>query len=256
MDFSYFLIIIVSLGASFLTFISGFGLGTLLTPVFALFFPLPIAIAMTAVVHLLNNFFKLSLTWKDIDSDILLKFGIPAIVSAYLGASLLKILDTKGVFYSYTINNHGFEVSILGFVIGVLMIIFALWEIVPFLKKASFAKDYWIVGGLVSGFFGGLSGHQGALRSAFLIKSNITKSAYIATGIGIACFTDISRLIVYGNKWQNIDQWDLVAIATCSAFVGAFFGKRWLKNISLQHVQTIVSILLLLIGSAFCMGIL
>jgi len=39
--------------------LSGFGLGTLLLPVFALFFPLPVAIAATALVHLANNFFKL-----------------------------------------------------------------------------------------------------------------------------------------------------------------------------------------------------
>lgn len=44
-----------------LTLFSGFGLGTILMPVFALFFPLPLAISATAVVHFANNIFKFGL---------------------------------------------------------------------------------------------------------------------------------------------------------------------------------------------------
>lgn len=44
--------------ASALTFFSGFGPGTILMPAFTLLFPVEIAIAATAVVHFLNNFFK------------------------------------------------------------------------------------------------------------------------------------------------------------------------------------------------------
>lgn len=46
-------------GAAFaaagLTFFSGFGLGTVLMPVLAVFFSVELATMMTAVVHLLNN---------------------------------------------------------------------------------------------------------------------------------------------------------------------------------------------------------
>ena len=42
---SLFIIILVSLLASALTLISGFGLGTLLLPVFAIFFPIDVAVA-------------------------------------------------------------------------------------------------------------------------------------------------------------------------------------------------------------------
>ena len=55
---SVILICAVALAASCLTFFSGFGLGTILMPVFAIFFPLEIAIALTAVVHFLNNIFR------------------------------------------------------------------------------------------------------------------------------------------------------------------------------------------------------
>ena len=65
----------VALAASLLTFLSGFGLGTLLLPVFAVFFPLEVSVAMTAVVHLLNNLFKLGLLWKQVDKGIVLSGG-------------------------------------------------------------------------------------------------------------------------------------------------------------------------------------
>jgi hypothetical protein len=57
-------IVAVALLGAFLSFYSGFGLGTLLLPAFSLLFPLPVAIASTAVVHMLNNVFKLGLVGK------------------------------------------------------------------------------------------------------------------------------------------------------------------------------------------------
>src|SRR5690554_7683236 len=74
-------ILIIS-GAAFvvalLTFFSGFGLGTILTPVFMIFFPVDLAIALTGVVHFFNNIFKLILVGKQADKGTLLRFGIPA----------------------------------------------------------------------------------------------------------------------------------------------------------------------------------
>ena len=49
----------VALAAAGLTLFSGFGLGTLLLPALLLFFPPEMAVALTAIVHFLNNIFKL-----------------------------------------------------------------------------------------------------------------------------------------------------------------------------------------------------
>jgi len=79
-------IIVISLAASItaiLTFFSGFGLGTILTPVFAIFFPVDKAIAMTGVVHFSNNLFKITLVGKNTDKAVLLRFGIPAILASF-----------------------------------------------------------------------------------------------------------------------------------------------------------------------------
>ena len=82
----YLVICISALIASGLTLFSGFGLGTLLLPVFAIFFPVDVAVALTAIVHLLNNLFKLLLLGKHAEKRVALKFGVPALLAAFLGA--------------------------------------------------------------------------------------------------------------------------------------------------------------------------
>src|ERR671910_244892 len=100
-------IIVLSFAAfvvAILTFFSGFGLGTILTPVFMIFFPVDLAIALTGVVHFFNNIFKLILTGKKADKSILLRFGIPSVVAAFAGAWLLLRITDLPPLFSYEIN--------------------------------------------------------------------------------------------------------------------------------------------------------
>ena len=127
----YVAIALISLLASLLTFFSGFGLGTLLLPVFALFFNLETAIALTAIVHFLNNVFKFFLVYKKINVQLVLKFGIPSLLFAFLGAWLLKQFSFSEPLFTYTIYGHVFSITIIGITIGVLMLVFSLWEIIP-----------------------------------------------------------------------------------------------------------------------------
>lgn len=87
------LIAFAALVGSTLTLFSGFGLGTMMTPVFALFFPVPLAIAATAVVHLASNLFKLGLLARAADWRVVLRFGLPAALAALVGAAALGAVD-------------------------------------------------------------------------------------------------------------------------------------------------------------------
>src|SRR3989337_1847587 len=71
--------------AAALTLMTGFGLGTILTPVFLLFYDVKIAILIVAVVHLLNNLLKFSLFSRHINTEILKRFGILTISGAFIG---------------------------------------------------------------------------------------------------------------------------------------------------------------------------
>jgi uncharacterized membrane protein YfcA len=248
---------LAALLTSLLTFFTGFGLGTILTPVFAIFFPIEIAIALTGVVHFLNNIFKLALVGLKADKGVLIKFGIPAFFSALIGAYLLVKLSNLEPLYSYTIDDRNFIVTPVKLIVAVLLIFFALMEVVPSLKKLDFGKNLF-VGGILSGFFGGLSGNQGALRSAFLMKAGLSKEVFIATGIVIACIIDFSRLGVYSTRFLQSglhENLTLVIAATLSAFVGAFFGNKLLKKITMESLQMIVTIMLIILSIALGLGL-
>ncbi len=253
------IIAIVAAFASLLTFFSGFGLGTILTPVFVIFFPVEIAIALTGIVHFLNNIFKSILTFKNINWRIGFKFGIPAIIGAFIGAQvLLYMLDTP-VIHSYSINERIFEITPVKLVVAALMLFFALFEIIPFLKALEFKENKLYIGGLISGFFGGFSGNQGALRSAFLLRTGLSKEGFIATGIFIACLVDLTRLPIYLGRMSttNIqDNFLLLVVAILAAFMGAFIGSKLLKKIKLAFIQWTVSIMIFILAIALGAGLL
>lgn len=108
--------------ASGLTLLSGFGLGTALMPVFALFFPLPLAIAATAVVHFANNLFKLGLMAQQANWSVVVKFSVPAAFTAILGAGSLTFFDQLPPLWHYSIAGSSFEITTVKAVIGSLII--------------------------------------------------------------------------------------------------------------------------------------
>lgn len=256
---SYLVICAVALLASGLTFFSGFGLGTLLLPAFALFFPIEQAVAMTAIVHFLNGLFKLGLVGRQADRRIVLRFGLPALVASFVGAWLLVWLSAHEPVLTYTLAGREFKVTPAKLAIGVLLLLFALAELLPRFREMSFGPQHLTLGGLVSGFFGGLSGMQGALRSAFLARTGLSKEAFVASGVVIACLIDVSRLGVYSRsllaEGAGLD-YRLLGAAVLSAFVGALLGNRYLKKLTIQGVQRIVAVMLFAVAVGLVCGIL
>ena len=250
---SELIIYLTAIFASGLTLISGFGLGTIMLPVFAIFFPVEIAVGMTAIVHVLNNFFKMGLIFKSVNWKTLLYFGVPGIFGAFLGALLLLQIDTNAIWF----ENDYLSIKPLNTVVGFLMIFFAIAELAN-LKEFSFKRQYLIPGGFLSGFFGGLSGHQGALRSMFLIKANLSKQAYIATGVGIALLVDITRIPIYWTKYDQgfvFENIRIIGLATLFAFLGAYVGKRLINKVTMKTVHLIVGVLLVVMGLGMIIGL-
>ena len=248
------LLILVAFAASLLTFVSGFGLGTLLLPAFALFVPLPVAVTLTAAVHLLNNLFKFSLLHPHVHRPTVLRFGLPAIAGALLGAWLLvRLGELEPLYYGM---DH--PVGPLQVTIGLLMVLFALLELTPAMHNYRFPAQAQTIGGLVSGFFGGLSGHQGALRSMFLVHSGLTKEGYVATGTAIALLVDFTRIPFYLGSMDITlltEQLPLLAGCVLAAFAGAWWGRKLLPSLTYRGVQYAVAVLLLGIAVGLLSGV-
>ena len=256
---SYLVVCAVALLASMLTFFSGFGLGTLLLPAFALFFPVEQAIAMTAVVHFLNALFKVLLVGRHADRGVVLRFGLPAIAASVLGAWLLARLAASTSTWSLELLGHALAVTPVKLVVGVLLLAFTLLELLPRFRGMAFDRRYLPLGGVLSGFFGGLSGMQGALRSAFLARAGLGKAAFIGTGVLIAALVDLSRLGVYAGgldaAGHGLD-YGLLAAAVLAAFAGALLGNRFLAKATMPGIQRLVAVLLVLVAVGLITGML
>lgn len=269
----YVVVALTVLFGAGLTFFSGFGLGTLLLPVFSIFFDVEIAIGATAIVHLANNIFKFALVSRYIHLRTLLLFGIPAMVFAYGGGKLLVYLGKSEAIGSYFLFGNEFSLTPINIVIGSLMIFFAWFELDPRFKKMSISRIFLPLGGALSGFFGGVSGHQGAFRAAFLSKAGITKEQFVGTSNSISLVVDLVRLSTYffaanelgkavnsstgGNLYMNALESgkSLLIVGVVCAFIGTFIGKQLIQKTTIQGIQRLVGILLFVMGSLMIGGI-
>jgi uncharacterized membrane protein YfcA len=213
-------------------------------------------------VHLANNLFKAVLVGRHADWQVVVRFAVPAVLAAFAGAALLAALAGLPAIAEYRLGNRSFTVSIINLVVGGLIVLFAILELTPRFAKLAFPRRYLPVGGILSGFFGGLTGNQGAFRSAFLIKAGLSKSAFVGTGVIASAMVDLVRLIVYGASFardgfgaipQNL--WAIVAAACLAAFAGATIGARLLPHVTLQTVRFIVAGLMIAIGVALIFGL-
>lgn len=249
---------LVAFGAAVLTFFSGFGLGTLLLPVFMLFFPVEAAVALTAIVHLVNNLFKAGLMGRHAEWKVVLGFGLMALPGAWLGARLLQFLSGLPVWYTWNFGGFQGEITLVKLLIALLMAGFAVLEILPASRQPVFHPRVLPLGGLLSGFFGGLSGHQGALRSAFLLRLGLSKEAFIASGILIACGIDLVRIGVYFGNGLSVSgdrAWQALIVGATAAILGALLGNRLLKKITLIHLHRLVAAGIFLMAVFLALGV-
>lgn len=243
---------------------SGFGLGTLMLPVFALFFPVEMAVVATALVHGANNLFKVVLLGRQADREVVLKFGLAAVLGSIGGAILLGWLALSNFQIGIAVNDAVVSrVTPVKLMIGSLMIGFALFELLPAFRKLEFERRFLPLGGILSGFFGGLSGHQGALRSAFLAKSGLSTNRFVGSNAVIGFLVDLTRISVYiaifagvGRKLDEFTAWPLVITGSLAAFCGVLIGKRLLHKVTMRSVQTLVGVLLFGVGIALVAGVL
>ncbi len=260
---SYIIICTTALLISGMTLYSGFGLGTILMPAFAFFFPIEVAVASTALVHGANNIFKIILVGRHADRSLVLRFGVPAVLAALAGAAVLSHVAGFVPLASYTIGWKTAVITPIKLIMGLLIFVFALFELLPALRDLRFNRKYLPLGGLLSGFFGGLSGHQGALRSAFLTKTGVSPQAFVGTNAVIGFMVDMARIATYGALFFSArqsgpigpDQWPLVLSGTFAAFAGVVFGKRFLHKITMKTVRSLTGAFLLIIALALSAGL-
>jgi uncharacterized membrane protein YfcA len=245
------IILIVAFVGAALSFFTGFGFGTILLPVMALFFDLTTAVMMTAFVHFVNTIYKLFLVGKHAHWPTVIAFGIPSAIGAVIGALLLSQLTSYFTPFQYSLFGWNGETSGLNIIMGILLISFSLFEYFNFLERVIQGKKSLWLGGLLSGFFGGVSGQQGALRSAFLIHQLNDKHVFMGTRTVLAAIVDSVRITTYLSSIPLIfaqqNSWPMI-FAILGGIGGATVGNILLQKISLSWIRKAIVIFLLVVG--------
>ena len=220
---------------------SGFGLGTLLTPLFALFYDIKIAVLLVAIVHFSNNLFKLGLFFRHLDWAILKRFGAISIAGAFVGSLLQAELES--------------ETLKIG--LGILLVILGTVEFLPPRFSWSLPKRLDPLGGFLSGLLGGVLGNQGAVRSAYLLNYSLSKEAFVATATIIACLIDVTRIPIYLLSYYHeiAMAWPYLIATILSAFLGTLIGKWLLDIVTLGAFRRVVAGSVVVVGIAMAMAL-
>ncbi len=255
----YILIAVVSAIAAGLTFFTGFGLGSLLLPLFVWKFGAVAAVPGVAVVHLLNSLYKICLTAKSSDFSTVLRFGIPAVISTLGGAWLLVQMTGLPFVHPFEFMGWSQAISPVKLIVGITIASIAILEASGWLKSLAITRNWLPLGGMLSGFFGGLSGHQGAFRTMFLLKAGLSKESLIGSGAVLACAIDLSRIALYSSLLPAslpASSVPILLVSSTGAFAGTTLGNRFLKKMELPVLEKLITFALVVFGICMATGLL
>src|SRR5439155_8184555 len=215
--------------------ISGFGIGSVLTPVVSTQFDVRLAIAMVSLPHLAGTFVRFLIVRMRIDRDVLLGFGAASAIGGLVGAALQTVVQS----------------SALAIVFGLLLVFAGIGSLTGFAQRMRFSgRRSALVGGALSGLLGGLVGNQGGIRAAALLGFDVEKEAFVATATAVALIVDGARIPVYlaTQGADLVPYWPLIVLLAAGAVVGTVLGGWTLRRISDAVFRRVVGVLLLVLG--------
>ncbi|QQG38253.1 MAG: sulfite exporter TauE/SafE family protein [Candidatus Kaiserbacteria bacterium] len=228
------LLAILTFVAATIGTITGFGTSTLMIPVLVVFLPAVEAIFLVAIIHWFGDLWKVTLFRAGFSWRLLLLFGGVGLAASYLGAFV----------------SLGTGEDLLMRVLGAFLALYALFLIFQSQFKAPAGNVAALFGGALSGFFAGMFGIGGAIRSAFLSAFDLPKAVYIATAGAIGLLVDSTRIVTYawGGATLPEDLWYGLLVFIPVSFVGAQLAKRIVDRVPQRSFRVVVAVFLFLIG--------
>ena len=217
--------------------VTGFGIGSLLTPVLALQVDTRLAVAAVSIPHLIGTSLRFALMHGGVDRRVLWSFGITSAAGGLAGALL---------------NSAATNTRWLTILFGVLLLFAAVSEMTGLARRMRLRGWVAWVAGALSGMLGGLVGNQGGIRSAALIGFELRKELFVGTATAIALFVDGARVPIYlyaqHDELSTHLTWILLAIAGVVA--GTIVGSRALGRIPEVWFRRVLSLVLAVLGVA------
>lgn len=235
------LLALLAIVAGAIAALAGFGIGSLLTPVLATVIGVKAAVAVVSVPHAVATAVRLWALRRSIDRKVLLSFGIASAVGGLVGA----------------IAQARFSSPTLTILLGALLVLGGTLELTGLGKRVHFPGPWAIAAGLASGAFGGLVGNQGGIRSAALLRFDLSPQALVATATASAILVDLARLPIYilTSGREMIDSWPTIVAVTAGVVAGTIFGAPILRRLPEGVFRRLLAIILIALGVALVAGL-
>ncbi len=221
--------------------VAGFGIGSLLTPTLAISIGTRLAVGIVAIPHLVATAYRLWLLRREVDRRVLVIFGIASAVGGLIGALLHAYLGGP----------------LLGVLLGVLLMFAGISELTGLARRLVIGGWMATFAGALSGLFGGLVGNQGGIRSAALLRMNLSGAALVATSTATGVAVDLARVPVYlATGWQDLlDRWPLIVGLIVGVLVGTIVGAPILRRLPEVAFRRLMAVLLLGLGLLLFLGV-
>lgn len=215
--------------------VTGFGIGSLVTPVLSLSLGTKLAVAIVSIPHLIGTAIRFFMLHQHVDKRVLLQFGIMSAIGGLAGALLHATFATPA----------------LTLIFGIILLFAGFMGSTGLSEKMRFhGVGAWIAGG-VSGLLGGMVGNQGGIRSAALLGFDVSKETFVATATAIGLIVDGARMPVYfwsqheamlqNSKW--------IIVATIGVIAGTLLGTKLLTKLNQRAFRRVVSGFIFFLGA-------
>jgi uncharacterized membrane protein YfcA len=212
----------------------GFGIGSMLTPLVAASTGMSAAVAAVTIPHFVATAIRCWRMRASIDRGVLLRFGVLSAIGGLAGAVAYSRLGSES----------------LTRVLGGLLLLTAAAQLTGWSERWRPRGAIVSALGLASGFFGGIAGNQGGLRSAALTSFGLSATALVATGTATGLLVDAARTPVYlwASGSEVLALWRPIAIATAGVVAGTFLGERILLGLSPKNFRKVLGVAIGILG--------
>jgi uncharacterized membrane protein YfcA len=229
------LVFVVATAAGALASVTGFGIGSLLTPMFSVQVPIKVAVAAVSVPHVIGTGFRFWMLRGHVDRRVLLSFGLASAGGGLAGALLHARLGSPA----------------LSGLFGALLVFVGATQLAGAAGRMRFGGWGAMLAGVLSGLLGGLVGNQGGIRSAGLLGFDMPKEDFVATAAAIGLMVDAARMPVYlATEGREISQLGAPIVITIAGVVlGTIAGARLLRRVPDRWFRSIVGLILIVLGA-------
>src|SRR5215217_7240433 len=228
------LVFVLAVGAGATASLAGFGIGSLLTPLLAVRFGTPVAVAAVALPHALATALRAWRLRDAVDMRVLRGFGALSAAGALVGALVYARIGA----------------GTLTLVLALLLLATSAAALTGWTSRwRAHGAGVWALG-LASGLFGGVAGNQGGMRAAALLAFALTPRGFVATSTATGLLVDAARMPVYlwragSSLWPL---WPHIAVASVGVLAGTLLGERVLLGMTPDRFRRVLGAFIGLLG--------